>query len=187
MKKILKYMSFHTAKKNNIISNTCFPKEELSRAKNIILELQKKASEQIDNGYGPFLAAIYDDKYNLIAQMPNSVILDNNCLNHAEMNTIKEAQKKLNSYDLSTFNLSIYITAEPCIMCTGAIMWSGIKKVFYGVNSKDVEEITGFDEGYKPEWIKQFKKRNILVCGNIEEEIGKNVLKKIRPIRKNHL
>lgn len=177
MKKILKYMSFHAAKKNNIISNTCFSKEELNKARNIILELQKKAAEQIDNGYGPFLAAIYDDKYNLIAQMPNSVILDCNCLNHAEMNTIKEAQKKLNSYDLSTFNLSIYITAEPCIMCAGAIMWSGIKKVFYGVSSKDVEEITGFDEGYKPEWMKQFKKRNILVCGNIEEEIGKNVLK----------
>ena len=62
-------------------------------------------------------------------------------------------------------------------MCAGAIMWSGIKKVFYGVSSKDVEEITGFDEGYKPEWMQQFKKRNILVCGNIEEEIGKNVLR----------
>ncbi len=177
MKKILKYMSFHAAKKNNIISNTCFSQEELNNAKNIILELQRKTALQIENGYGPFLAAIYDDKNNLIASMPNTVVNDCNCLHHAEINTISAAQKELNSYDLSKFNLSIYITAEPCIMCAGAILWSGIKKVFYGVSSKDVEEITGFDEGYKPEWMQEFKKRNILVCGNIEEEIGKNVLK----------
>ena len=42
MKKILKYMSFHAAKKNNIISNTCFSQEELNNAKNIILELPPK-------------------------------------------------------------------------------------------------------------------------------------------------
>lgn len=58
------------------------------------------------------------------------------------------------------------------MMCIGAIMWSGIKEVYYGVSSKNVEKITGFDEGFKPNWFEEFKKRNIIVYGNIEEEAG---------------
>ena len=66
---------------------------------------------------------------------------------------------------MAPFELELYVTAEPCIMCAGAIMWSGIKRVFYGVNSSDVERITGFDEGFKPDWINEFAKRNIAVFG----------------------
>ena len=57
-------------------------------------------------------------------------------------------------------------------------MWSGIKSIFYGVSSKDVEEITGFDEGFKPDWIREFATRGIRVCGGITEERGKEVLQK---------
>ena len=63
-------------------------------------------------------------------------------------------------------------------MCCGAIMWSGIQRVFYGVNSADVEKITGFDEGFKPNWIKEFADRNIEVYGEIEAEAGREVLRK---------
>lgn len=151
---------------------------KLKNAENIISELQKETAIQIENGYGPFLAAIYDENGNLIAKMPNTVIKDQNCLNHAEMNTIKEAQRVLGTYDLAPHKLSIYISAEPCIMCTGGIMWSGIKEVYYSVSSKDVEDITGFDEGYKPNWKEEFEKRGIKVYGPICEEQGKNVLRK---------
>ena len=55
-------------------------------------------------------------------------------------------------------------------------MWSGIKEVYYGVPSKSVENITGFDEGFKPHWFKEFKKRGIIVYGNIETELGEEEL-----------
>ena len=145
-------------------------------ANKIIRELQQENAQNIQKGYGPFLAAVYSERGELIAKMPNTVAKDKSCLCHAEINTIKAACQKLNSYDLSTFNLSIYITAEPCIMCMGAIMWSGIKKIFYGVNSADVEKITGFDEGFKPAWLEQFAKRGIEVFGEIELEEGRKVL-----------
>ena len=61
-------------------------------------------------------------------------------------------------------------------MCIGGIMWSGIKEVYYGVPSKDVEKITGFDEDFKPHWFKEFKKRGIVVYGNIEPSLGKREL-----------
>lgn len=143
----------------------------------IIKEIQAKAEANVEKGYGPFLAAIYDENGNLIAEASNSVIADCCSNNHAEINTIRLAEKKLNTYDLSPYNLTIYITAEPCMMCIGAIMWSGIKKVVFSVPSKDVEEITGFDEGFKPNWFEEFKKRDIEVVGNIEVEYGKQVLK----------
>lgn len=149
----------------------------MQKTKEIILNLQNELKGLIDNGYGPFLAAIYDENYNLIAKSANTVEKENCSNNHAEINTIKLAQEKLKTYDLSNYNLSIFITAEPCIMCLGAIMWSGIKKVYYSVSSKDVEKITGFDEGFKPNWHEEFKKRNIEVFPEIETEVGKEVLK----------
>lgn len=144
----------------------------------IILELQDKAETNIKKGFGPFFDSIYDSKGNLIAEASNSVVSDGCSNHHAEINAIRIAEKKLGSYDLSPFDLSIYITAEPCVMCMGAIMWSGIKHVFYGVSTKDVEEITGFDEGYKPNWINEFEKRGISVTGEIAVERGREVLRK---------
>ena len=56
-------------------------------------------------------------------------------------------------------------------------MWSGIKNVYYSVPSETVEKITGFDEGFKPSWLKEFKKRGIAVYGNIEAKLGEVELK----------
>ncbi len=163
---------------NYVYGKTKLTEEELNKARKIILDLQAENAELIEQGYGPFLAAIYDEKGNLIAKMPNTVAKENCCLWHAEMNTIKKACEKLQTYDLAPYNLSIYVTAEPCIMCCGGIMWSGIQKVFYSVNSADVERITGFDEGFKPNWIEEFANRNIEVYGEIEAEEGRKVLEK---------
>ena len=129
-------------------------------------------------GSGPFVAAIYDDKGNEIVKVANSVVNENCSNNHAEMNAIKQAQQKLETYDLAPYNLSLYVTAEPCMMCIGGIMWSGIKNVYYGVPSKTVEKITGFDEGFKPNWFEEFKNRGITVYGNIESKLGEKELRK---------
>ena len=176
MKKFLySFLSFFR-QKNEIISNEKIDKNKIKKAKKIILNLQKDLKSYTTEGYGPFLAAIYDKEGNLIAKEANSVVKDNcsNC--HAEINTIKKAQEIFNTYDLSEYELSIYVTSEPCIMCLGAIIWSGIKEVYFGTTSNLVEKITGFDEGFKPNWLEEFKKRDILVYGNIESEAGKKEL-----------
>ena len=142
----------------------------------IMLNLQQELQKYIDKGYGPFLAAIYDSDGNLVAKAANSVVNNSCSNNHAEMNAIKLAEKKLGTYDLSSYNLSLYVTSEPCMMCLGAIMWSGIKSVYYGVSSERVTKITGFDEGFKPNWLNEFKKRGIAVYGQIEQDAGEQVL-----------
>ena len=159
-----------------IIANESINQQKLQRAQKIIKQLQSEMPTYIANNSGPFLAAIFDEDGNLIAKEANSVVSESCSNNHAEMNTIKAAEKKLNTDDLSAYNLSLYVTAEPCIMCLGSIMWAGIKAVYYGVPSQRVEEITGFDEGFKPNWLNEFKKRGITVYGNIEQELGEQVL-----------
>lgn len=159
-----------------IIANREINKKELAKATEIIIGLQNELKDYIAKGHGPFLAAVYDEKGNLIAKTANSVINETCSNNHAEMNAIKAAEKALETYDLSSYNLSLYVTSEPCMMCLGGIMWSGIKAVYYGVPSKRVEEITGFDEGFKPDWFNEFKKRGITAYGNIAQEIGEAVL-----------
>lgn len=51
------------------------------------------------------------------------------CLEHAELNAIKEASKKLNSWILE--DCTMYVTLEPCAMCAGAILQSRIKRLVY--------------------------------------------------------
>ena len=49
---------------------------------------------------------------------------------HAEIECINKATKKLNNWNLK--GCEMYVTLEPCIMCTGAIINSRIDKVYYG-------------------------------------------------------
>lgn len=51
-------------------------------------------------------------------------------IGHAEIIAINKASKKLNSWRLE--DCDIYITLEPCIMCSGAIIQSRIRHVYFG-------------------------------------------------------
>lgn len=53
-------------------------------------------------------------------------------LYHAEMIAIDDACKKLGRWTL--LDATIYVTLEPCIMCSGAIIQSRIKRLVYGAN-----------------------------------------------------
>ena len=169
-------MSLVLPSQAKVISNENIDHNKVKMASKIIKELQSEMSSYTNNGSGPFVAAIYDEKGNLVVKVANSVVNETCSNNHAEVNAIKLAEQKLGTYDLAKENLSLYVTAEPCMMCLGAIMWSGIKNVYYGVPSKRVEEITGFDEGFKPDWFNEFKKRGITVYGNIEVKAGEKEL-----------
>ena len=170
-------MSASAVASDGIVANETPDSKKIAEARHIIAGLQHDMDEYTEQGSGPFVAAIYDADGKLVVKMPNTVVLSGCSHNHAEMNVIRAAQEKLGVYDLTPFNLRLYSTAEPCVMCMGGIMWSGIKEVYYGVPSASVEKIAGFDEGYKPEWMEQFKKRGITVYGNIEPELGEQALR----------
>ena len=71
---------------------------------------------------------VKDDK--VIARGHNIRESKKNPIGHAEIIAISKASKKLNSWRLE--NCDIYVTLEPCIMCSGAIIQSRIKHIYFG-------------------------------------------------------
>ena len=93
---------------------------------------------------GPFGAVVVDNKGRIVGYGNNQVLKNNDPTAHAEVTAIRDACKKLNTYDLS--ECKIYTTSEPCPMCLGAIIWSNIKEVYYATSRKDVDKIGFRDE-----------------------------------------
>ena len=88
---------------------------------------------------GPFGAVIVDKDGNVISNGNNQVLLTKDPTAHAEIVAIREACRKLKTYDLSGYQL--YTSCEPCPMCLSAIIWSNIKNVYYACTKKDAGEI----------------------------------------------
>ena len=68
----------------------------------------------------------------IIARGHNQRETNQNPIGHAEIIAINKASKKLKSWRLE--GCDIYVTLEPCIMCSGAIIQSRISKVYYGAS-----------------------------------------------------
>lgn len=71
---------------------------------------------------------VYQDK--IIGRGYNRRNTDKNTLAHAEISAIKKASKKMGDWRLEDCDL--YVTLEPCQMCSGAIVQARIKKVIIG-------------------------------------------------------
>lgn len=118
----------------------------------------KIAKENADKGIsnkegGPFGAVITNKEGNIIANGNNKVLKNNDPTAHAEVVAIREACKKLNTYDLSDYIL--YTSCEPCPMCLSAIIWANIKEVYYGCTKEDAGEI-----GFRDDLIYDYLKGN---------------------------
>lgn len=118
----------------------------------------KIAKENADKGIsnkegGPFGAIITNKEGNIIANGNNKVLKNNDPTAHAEVVAIREACKKLNTYDLSDYIL--YTSCEPCPMCLSAIIWANIKEVYYGCTKEDAGEI-----GFRDDLIYDYLKGN---------------------------
>jgi tRNA(Arg) A34 adenosine deaminase TadA len=90
---------------------------------------------------------------------------------HAEMMAVAFAQKNLHTWDLGSDAASpaeLLASSQPCLMCLGATLWSGVTRLAYGAAAVDVTSILGFDEGPLPaDWRGELLKRGIAVEGEI--------------------
>ena len=115
-----------------------FMKEALKEA--------KKAYNKLEVPVG--VVIVKDDK--IIASAYNQKEMKNSPIKPAEIIAIEKACKKLNNWRLN--DCEMYVTLEPCPMCTGAIINSRIKKVYIGA----VQEKTGAC-GSKVNLIEEYK------------------------------
>lgn len=83
----------------------------------------------------------------IIAKAHNLKENKKNALYHAEVLAINKACKKLKRWRLD--DCELYVTMEPCMMCTGAIIQSRIKKIYYSINNSDFGTLHYFENDKK--------------------------------------
>lgn len=78
----------------------------------------------------------------VLAAAENSQVTDEQVFAHAEMNLLHRAVQQFTPDVLATSTL--YTNAEPCAMCAGAIFWSGINRLVYGLSGDRLHQMSGF-------------------------------------------
>lgn len=125
------------------------------------------AKENIKTGNGPFGAVIVKDG-EIISETSNSVTRDNDPTAHAEVNAIRQACEKLQTFDLS--GCEIYSSCEPCPMCLGAIYWAQLDKLYFASSRKDAASAGFDDEFIYEELAKTIRERKIPTRQIMKEE-----------------
>lgn len=98
---------------------------------------------------GPFGSAIFAiDSGKLLSVGVNRVVPLHNSTAHGEMMAIMLAEHKLQSFSLAADGIKreLFTSCEPCAMCLGGTLWSGVKRLVCAATADDARAI-GFDEG----------------------------------------
>jgi guanine deaminase len=91
---------------------------------------------------GPF-AALVARNGEVIAEGANRVTAANDPTAHAEIVAIREACRKLGSFQLT--GCDVYSSCEPCPMCLGALYWARPARVFFAA-TRAAAAAAGFDD-----------------------------------------
>lgn len=100
----------------------------------------------------------------IISKAHNKKEIKKNAIMHAEIIAIAKACKKLKTWHLD--DCVLYTTVEPCMMCTGAIIQSRIKKIYYSISNKSFGELENY----------HLKNKKIFIQNNILNEESKKLL-----------
>ncbi|MCR5561928.1 MAG: nucleoside deaminase [Desulfovibrio sp.] len=126
----------------------------------IVDEVRKSAIELREGG--PFGAVVYKDG-RIVGKGVNRVTSLNDPTAHAEIVDIRDACRRLQTYDLS--GCELYATGYPCPMCMSAIIWANIKKVYYSCDYEDAARI-----GFRDEHIFRFLQGGCADAGTVSFE-----------------
>lgn len=92
-------------------------------------------------GNRPFGAVIIGADGALLAEAWCDTAETGDCTSHAEVNAIREAHPRHGRTLLE--GATLYSSAEPCVMCAGAIFWSGLRRVVFGIDAKALRVFRG--------------------------------------------
>ena len=130
------------------------------------LAIDRARETMLKNYGGPFGAVVMKGE-EVISISSNTTLRDNDPTAHAEINAIREACKKLKTYDLT--GCTLYATGYPCPMCLSAIIWANIKEVYYGTNLDDAEKI-GFRDDFIYNFIRNDNTGKVLNLSKLDRE-----------------
>ena len=125
---------------------------------------------------------VYEDK--IIGRGYNRRTIDKNPLAHAELIAIKKASKKMGDWRLE--ECTMYVTLEPCQMCSGAIVQARMKKVVVGCMNPKAGCAGAILNLLQ---VEKFNHQVELETGVLEEECSemmKNFFRELRKTKKKH-
>lgn len=96
-----------------------------------------------ERGDHPFGALLADPAGVVLLEAENTVVTERDATGHAETNLVRLATRAFDQDYLTACTL--YTSTEPCAMCTGAIYWSGIGTIVYGLAETALKAIVGAD------------------------------------------
>lgn len=86
-----------------------------------------------DRGNRPFGAVVVADDGRVLSEAWNNTSETGDCTGHAETTAIRQLAGKADRDTLA--QATLYSSAEPCVMCAGAIFWSNIGRVVFGIDA----------------------------------------------------
>lgn len=86
-----------------------------------------------ERGNRPFGAVVVADDGRVLAQAWCNTGETGDCTGHAETNAVRQLGPTVDRATLG--RATLYSSAEPCVMCAGAIFWSGIGRVVFGIDA----------------------------------------------------
>jgi len=99
------------------------------------------AASARQHGNHPFGALLADAVGNILLTAENSVNTARDATGHAELNLVRLASAQFSPEVLA--DVTLYTSTEPCPMCSGAIFWSGIRRVVYALSEDGLYAMTG--------------------------------------------
>ena len=142
------------------------------------------ARQNVLSGGGPFGAAVFESvSGRLVGLGVNLVVPMNNSVLHAEMVAFMDAESRVKSYTLAAEGLpehEVVTTCEPCAMCLGASLWSGVKRIVYGASREDASALN-FDEGpVFPQSYEYLRARGIEIVPEVLRDEARAIFKLYR-------
>ena len=104
------------------------------------VEVSRRSRE---SGNMPFGCILVSSDGEVLLEQMNIEGTNYKCTGHAETQLMEKASMKYTKDFL--WGCTLYSTAEPCAMCTGAIYWGNVGRIVYGMSEKDLLKITGSD------------------------------------------
>ncbi|MBO1414908.1 nucleoside deaminase [Streptomyces sp. FH025] len=95
------------------------------------------------HGNHPFGALLTDPAGKVLLTAENTVLTDRDVTGHAETNLVRLASRTLTPAQLA--DATLYTSTEPCAMCSGAIYWSGVRRVVYALAASELNVLAGVD------------------------------------------
>lgn len=97
-----------------------------------------------EKGNHPFGALLVDADGVVLLEAENTVNTEHDCTGHAETNLVRMACRRYERAVLE--RCTLYTSTEPCAMCAGAIHWSGIGRVVFGLSEAGLYALTSDGE-----------------------------------------